>query len=284
MALFRQVLGPISARDNGHMTEAWPGDLYVLASPRSPTRFAKVVGASPRLLYLRAYSAPPVLRWLETGVPDLHIDAQPADQDAHIVEVSREEFETWGPYLRAKSGISWDDSQALNQLLLPGVPVISGELFRQLMEVSPSRDGEMEFRPCRVRLKDGRMVDGVYVADAAQYIDLWGIWPEFDSHKRSVPIDDVVGIEESPTRIPAHLANKMYEAGESAMGGCIFTLVLEDGRRLPCSTGNAVDLLELPADVTPDMMVDLVPHEGREARQHIRGADFFWCLYRPPDH
>jgi hypothetical protein len=76
----------------------------------------------------------------------------------------------------------------------------------------------------------------------------------------------------------------MYEAGESAMGGCIFTLVLEDGRRLPCSTGNAVDLLELPADVTPDMMVDLVPHEGREARQHIRGADFFWCLYRPPDH
>jgi hypothetical protein len=86
------------------------------------------------------------------------------------------------------------------------------------------------------------MVDGVYVADAAQYIDLWGILPEFDSHKRSVPIDDVVGIEESPTRIPAHPASKMYEAGESAMGGCIFTLVLEDGRRPPCSTGNAVDL------------------------------------------
>jgi hypothetical protein len=88
MALFRQVLGPISARDNGHMTEAWPADLYVLASPRSPTRFAKVVGASPRLLYLRAYSAPPGLRWLETGVPDLHIYAQPADQDARIVEVT----------------------------------------------------------------------------------------------------------------------------------------------------------------------------------------------------
>jgi hypothetical protein len=62
------------------------------------------------------------------------------------VEVSREEFETWGPYLRAKSGISWDDSQALNQLRLPGVPVISGELFRQLMEVSPSRDGETSVR------------------------------------------------------------------------------------------------------------------------------------------
>jgi hypothetical protein len=54
----RQVLGPIPARDNGHVTEAWPGDLYALASPRSPTRFAKVVGASPTLLYLRAYSAP----------------------------------------------------------------------------------------------------------------------------------------------------------------------------------------------------------------------------------
>jgi hypothetical protein len=265
------------------VTEAWHGDLYVLASPRSPTRFAKVVGASPTLLYLHAYSAPPALRGLETGVPDLLVEAQPADEDVRIVEASREEFETWGPYLRAKSGVSWDESQALNRFLLPSVPVISEELFRQLLEVEPSRDGEMEYRPCRVHLKDGRTLDGVYIADAAKYVALWGIWPEFDSHKRSVSVDDVVKIEESPIRIPAHLANKMYEAGESAMGGCFFTLVLDDGRRVPCATGNAVDFLELPADVTPGMMVDLLPHEGREAREPVRGADYFWCLYRPPD-
>ena len=265
------------------MTEAWPGDLYALASPRSPTRFAKVVGASPTVLYLRAYPAPPGLRWFETGVPILLIEAQPADEDVRIVEVSREEFGTWGPYLRAKSGISSDESQALNRFLLPSVSVISEELFRQLLEVEPSRDGEMEYRPCRVRLTDGQTLDRIYIADATKYLGHWGIWPEFDSYKRSVPIDDVLSIEESPSRIPARLANKMYEAGESAMGGCIFTLVLADGRRVACTTGNAVDFLELPSDVTPAMMVDLLPHEGRDAREPIQGADFFWCLYRPPD-
>ena len=157
------------------MTEAWPGDLYVLASPRSPTRFATVVGASPTTLYLRAYSAPPGLRWFETGVPMLLIEAQPTDEDVRIVAVSREEFATWGPYLQAKSGISWDESQALNRFLLPSVSVISEELFRQLLGVEPSRDGEMEYRPCRVRLKDGQTLDRVYVADATTYLGLWGI-------------------------------------------------------------------------------------------------------------
>jgi hypothetical protein len=213
----------------------------------------------------------------------LLIEAQPADDDVRIVQVSREEFGTWGPHVQAKSGISSDESRALNQFLLPSVSFISEKLFRQLLEVEPSRDGEMEYRPCRLRLTDGQTLDRVYVADATTYLGLWGIWPEFDSHKRSIPIDDVRSIEESPSRIPARLANKMYQAGESAMGGCIFTLVLEDGRRVACMTGNAVDFLELPSDVTPAMMVDLLPHEGREASEPIWGADFFWCLYRHAD-
>jgi hypothetical protein len=154
------------------VTEAWPGDLYVLASPRSPTRFAKVVGASPTMLYLRAYSAPPGFRWLETGVPMLLIEAQPADEDVRIV--SREEFGTWGPHLQAKSGISSDESQALNRFVLPSVSVISEGLFRQLLEVEPSRDGEMEYRPCRVRLTDGQTLDRVYVSDATKYLGTWG--------------------------------------------------------------------------------------------------------------
>jgi hypothetical protein len=264
------------------MTEVWPGDLYVLASPRSPIRFAKVLGASPTMLYLRAYTEPPSLRWLETGF-DLLIEAQPADEDVRIVEVSREDFGTWRPHLRAKSLMDSDELRALDLFLLPSVPVISEELLRQLLDVEPSLDGEMEYRPCLVRLTDGQALDRVYVADAATYQGLWGIWPEFDPGKQTVPIDDVRRIEESPSRIPARLANKMYEAGESAMGACFFTLVLNDGRRVPCVTGNAVDFLELPAGVTPAMMVDLLPHERREASDPIRGADYIWCLYRHGD-
>jgi hypothetical protein len=78
----------------------------------------------------------------------------------------------------------------------------------------------------------------------------------------------------------------MYAAGESGMGYCIFTLVLADGRRLPYAVGNAVDFPNLPAGVTMDMVVDLLPHEGREAfaqrgaRPTKTGAPYEWCVFR----
>jgi hypothetical protein len=102
---------------------------------------------------------------------------------------------------------------------------------------------------------------------------------------------EVEGIEESPSRLPAMLANKMYEAGESAMGGCFFTLFLSDARRRPCETGNAVDFVDLPSGVSPEMIIDLLPHEGRNRdtgswgtgpniMPAAHGADYSWCLYR----
>lgn len=85
----------------------------------------------------------------------------------------------------------------------------------------------------------------------------------------------------------------MYEAGESLMGGFFFTLILADGRRLPCETGNAVDFVELPSAVSREDIVDLMPHEGRirhtgewETGPNILppayGAEYHWCLYRTP--
>src|SRR5215218_6564247 len=96
----------------------------------------------------------------------------------------------------------------------------------------------------------GAVRDFVYVVDAERYIPAWGIWPEDDPAKDSVPVSDVQGIEESPYRLPAELANKLYDAGESGMGYAAFTLVLRDGRRLPYVTGNAVNFPALPAGVT----------------------------------
>jgi hypothetical protein len=118
----------------------------------------------------------------------------------------------------------------------------------------------------------------VYVAECESYIRSWGVWPNEDEAKKYVLIEDVASIENSPVRLPAHLANKMYRAGESGMGGCVFTLILKDKRCLPQISGNAVDFPSLPDGVTPDMIMDLIPHEGRE-ESPSEGPDYYWCLY-----
>lgn len=259
------------------------GDLYVLGRPDVPAKFVKVLGAGPNRLLLRPYSEPPNLRWwLEPGVPTLIIEPQATDREIHILEVTQAGFRRWAPIFCATAGLNPEEATARNQAVLAKIPRIADNLFRQLTAVEPSRDGSLEYRPCRVRLTDSQVIDRVYVVHAEQYIDLWGIWPEFDQDNQSVSIEDVEIIEESPVRIPARLASKMYAAGESTMGGCFFTLVLSDGRRLRCETRNAVDFVALPPNIQPDMIVDLLPHKGRYASRHISGADFYWCLYRPP--
>ena len=154
-------------------------------------------------------------------------------------------------------------------------------LYEQLVKVEPSTDGMVEYRPCRVQLKDGRIFDRVYVVECRSYVRAWGVWPDQDPNKRSIRIEDVIAIEESPVRMPAHLANKMYAAGESGMGYCVFVLVLRDGRRLPYMTGNAVDFPDLPEGVTTDAIADLLPHaRERQPGYYRRSAEYYWCLYR----
>lgn len=142
-------------------------------------------------------------------------------------------------------------------------PPLSDEQRAQLERVPASFDGVCEYRPCRVTLTSGETRDYVYVVDAERYIRIWGVWPSDDDAKESVSMADVVGIEDSPRRLPAVLANKIYEAGESGMGYVVFTVVLNDGRRLPYVTGNAVDFPSLPPGVTTDDVADVLPHEGR---------------------
>lgn len=164
-------------------------------------------------------------------------------------------------------------------------PRISRQLYEQLLSVEPSCDISMEpnlgYRPCRVRLADGATHDRVYVQEARPWVDVWGVWPDEDSGKDEIRLSDVVEISSSPMRLPPHLATKIYDAGESGMGYCIFTLVLADGRRLSCVTGNAVDFVDLPQGVTPADVVDLLPREG--SRDHYaESSSYAWCLYELP--
>ena len=165
-------------------------------------------------------------------------------------------------------------------------PIIRPELYRQLIKVEPSIAEGIEYRPCRVTLKDGISNDFVYVVEAAPYIKYWGVWPTEDRAKHALDLRDVSEIQDSPFRLPAKLATTLYKQGESGMGYTIFTLILKDGSRLACATGNAVDFPT--QDVRTYEIVDVIPHEGRrEVEEHShdprwRPPAYAWCLYRRP--
>jgi hypothetical protein len=152
------------------------------------------------------------------------------------------------------------------------------EFAAQLERVPASRDRDLEYRPCRVVLTDGRQIDCVYIVDAEAYIRAWGVWPEDDAGKRSVRIEDVREIRDSPFRLPAGLANLLYAAGESGMGGCHFVVEFGDGTRQAYVTGNAVDFVPAPQGLRTSDATGVIPHAGRHARP-LPGLDYWWCLY-----
>jgi hypothetical protein len=158
-------------------------------------------------------------------------------------------------------------------------PKISADLRAQLARVPATGDYGLEYPPCDVRLKDGRRVPHVYVVPEERYIQVWGVWPEDDPGKRSVSIEDVGEITESADRLPPNLAAKLYAAGESGMGYCIFTVVFDDESRLPFVSGNALDFIEYPPGKGPANVVDVVPHEGRNEPSPRKAPEYYWCLY-----
>jgi hypothetical protein len=132
--------------------------------------------------------------------------------------------------------------------------------------------------PCRVTLSDGRILDTVYIEPEMPYLRWWGVFPEDDRGKRFVKIEDVVKVEETPTRLPARFANQVYDHGESGMGYTIFTVVFSDGEQQAYGTGNAVDFIRYPNGKGPTDVVAVLPHEGRNA-QPVTAPDWYWCLY-----
>jgi hypothetical protein len=164
-------------------------------------------------------------------------------------------------------------------------PVIRQDLLAQVEAVPPSTDGRLLYRPCQVTLRDGRMLDRVYVQEAWVWKGSWGVWPEDDRGKASVSIDDVTAIADSPSRLPPALATRLLEAGETGMGYTKFTLVLRDGRRINTVTGNAVDFPGLPTGMVGADVIDVVPgeHVGT-SETSMADQPYWWCLYTlPPD-
>jgi len=164
-----------------------------------------------------------------------------------------------------------------------GVPVVGTHLRKQLETIEPSLAGSCEYRPCRVLLASREWRDCVYLVEAISYIENQGLWPWELPGWEYLPLDDVLQIENSPTRLPAVIATKIARAGETRMGYHVFTLLTADGLRIPRISGNP-DWVELPNGVRPQDIIDVIPHEGRSKvlDSHSHGKAFAWCLYRLP--
>lgn len=131
-------------------------------------------------------------------------------------------------------------------------------------------------RACLLRTRDGIVHPRVVCSeDARGFHTDWWISPEV--------IDSV---EESPFAIPAKIAQKIYDAGESGMGYQVFTLIFRDGSKQVFVTPNALDFPDLPDGYTSKEIVDALPHEGREevrVGRYRESAEFEFCFYVPYD-
>lgn len=155
-------------------------------------------------------------------------------------------------------------------------PHLTDALARQLASI-PMTGGL--YHPCRATLRDGSVVDCVYLAEAGPWFAAWGIWPEDDRGKDSIDIRDVVEIADSPSRLPAPFADRLYEAGESGMGYTVFTVLFRDGATMAVGTGNAVDFVDYPEGQSSETVVDVVSHAGRDDPRLQKAPDYFWCLF-----
>lgn len=156
---------------------------------------------------------------------------------------------------------------------------LSEPVREALSGIEPSRDGQLEYFPCRVVLRDGQILNNVYIEPEKPYLRQWGVYPEDDEGKKWIRIDDIASVEDSPIRLPARFANEIYRNGESGMGYTIFRVVFADGSRQTCLTGNAVDFIRYPSGKGPADVVSVIPHAGREDDSAVRSPGWYWCLY-----
>ncbi len=157
---------------------------------------------------------------------------------------------------------------------------LSDSQREQLARVMPSIDRRLRYHPCSVRLSNGKTYSRVLLSEYSTWYEEWGIDPEDDPDKRSIDVKRVEDIWESPHRLPAHIATKIYTQPESGMGYYRFKLTLDDGRSVDCLTGNVVDFLKWPHDLSPRKVVDVAVYGGpSRSNPDLRVARYVWCLY-----
>jgi hypothetical protein len=160
----------------------------------------------------------------------------------------------------------------------PVYPALPDKLREDLKTMTPSLDGDLTYWPCAARMKDGTVLGCVYVVPEGPYIKQWGVYPQQDPGKSHISLLDVDALAESPMRLPAQFANKLYRSSESGMGCTIFTVVFADGYQQAYGTGNAVDFIRYPEGKGQSDVVDVLAHEGRHSKP-VSCPEYYWCLF-----
>ncbi|MES2628541.1 MAG: RHS repeat-associated core domain-containing protein [Bacteroidota bacterium] len=148
----------------------------------------------------------------------------------------------------------------------------------KLASIEPSSDDIMFYRPCQVQLTDGRILQNVYIVEMESYYKTWGVWPGADPNKKYFLIEDVESITDSPNRLPASFANKIYLSGETGMGYNVFEVIFKNSVRKRFVTGNGVDFIQYPPGLSHADVIDVVPKENT-SEIDIDGPEYYWCIY-----
>jgi hypothetical protein len=176
----------------------------------------------------------------------------------------------------------WNPASGRFEPFSPGerrYPLLTSVQRGQIDTIEASSNGLIHYFPCHVRLRDGTWRDHVFFAESSEYIRVWGVWPDQDKGKREVKIEDVLEIKESPSRLPRHLAQMLYDAGESGMGYLLFALRYDDMTMTYHVTGGAVDFVTLPEGKAIKNIETVIPHVGREQKNIANPPEYAWCLY-----
>ncbi len=133
--------------------------------------------------------------------------------------------------------------------------------------------------PCSVINKKKEYIECVYIVEEKDYFCNWGVWPEEDSGKLFILINDVIDIFESSKRLPTNFAKKIYAAGESGMGYHRFVVKFSSGISQTYIAGGVVDFIEYPIKTSDNDIIDVYPNSWVTGQQEIMTPKYYWCLY-----
>jgi hypothetical protein len=157
---------------------------------------------------------------------------------------------------------------------------IDARLFAVLKNIRPSCDRGLYYYPCQVESTEGVVHPRVYVVSLDQFKTLWSLSANLT---RDLKIEEVARIEESASRLPPDIADKLYKYGESGMGYYAFRVLFRDGTWRDYLTGDAVDFIGYPDGKSQNDVVDVRPLTTEERKsktpQTYSGPGHLWCLF-----
>jgi len=160
--------------------------------------------------------------------------------------------------------------------------VLPNSILASLRFIAQSEFENLGFSPCKVTLKTGRVYDRVYLVDHAKYKKTYGKYPEEGGQMRSILIEDVKSVKESPSRLPATMANFLYDHLDKNYR--TFRVEFNDGSSQTYKFGHFFDFISYPEGMGQEDVWGAVPDFLQTASIPMKPPDLSWCLYQWPSN